>query len=431
MKQMINNVLLTGAVALIAPQAIADAQIRIGGNGVNNPAVDMMAFDNIVKLRFGSKQCTGTMIAGKWLLTTAHCAHHDGITQTEFSTAWKPSGDNSYYSDTYYANPTQMVVHPGHDDGSDSGAETALMEVESYPNYAKFNPINIEKMKEIAWEDFCMRTGLNEYFTNEQCEWARNPETGYSEPTVVTGDFGQELFMYGYAGTRTLRRGRIEVVNDFGSPREFTRATFMGAYADGYKPFDADGINSEGGDSGSPYIDKEGRLRGVHYGKSSASELGTTHADKLAYKPDWILNTINSWHYPTQVTTENDKAVIYFQSLHSGNVDLLNTLSTDGVEIIDGTLSCKTPQNDDANLIVEPWDICQMTIKNTSQGEGKVYLSSDSVITVDYGRDYVAPELPEIPVEEESSGGSMGWSLSALGLLLMIRRQNLSTPKVR
>lgn len=422
MKRVINKALLTSTILMLAPQAIAEVQTRIGGNGVNNPTVDMVAFDNVVKLYFGNSTCTGTLIAGKWLLTTKHCSHHDGVSKTSLTTAWKPSFDASYSPTASYAVPSKMVVHPEYDEG----AESVLMEIESYPNYAKFNPINPAKMTMIAWEDFCMRSGLNKSFTNENCEWSTNPETGISEPTIVTGNYGQELFIYGYAGTHTLRRGRIEAVSDFGRNDESVLVGFMGAYADGFKGFDEDGIDTEGGDSGAPYLDKEGAIRGVNYGLSPVSEMKTTHADQLSYKPEWILNTINGWNYPTQVTTENNSAIVYFQSLHINGIDLLNTLSTDGVEIVEDSLFCKTPQNQSSTLLVEPWDICQMTITNTSGSEGKVYLSSDNVITVDYGRKATEPEVPT-----ESDGGSMGWSLSALGLLMIIRRKNLSIPKMQ
>lgn len=408
---------------MLAPQAIAEVQTRIGGNGVNNPAVDVVEFDNIVKLYFGNSTCTGTVIAGKWLLTTKHCSHHDSVSDTSLTTAWRPSFDPSYSPTASYAYPSKMVVHPG----DDKGAESVLMEIENHPNYAKFNPINPAKMTMIAWEDFCMRSGLNKSFEYETCEWTTNRETGISEPTIVTGHYGQELFIYGYASTNTLRRGRIEVVGDFSTTSESFFATFMGAYADGFKGFDEDGINTEGGDSGAPYLDKEGAIRGVNYGLSPVSEMKTTHADQLANKPEWILHTINGWHYPTQVTTENNSAIVYFQSLHINSIDLLNTLSTDGVEIVEDSLSCKSLQNENSTLLVEPWNVCQMTITNTSGSEGKVYLSSDSIITVDYGR---KPTEPEVPTEPDD-GGSMGWSLFGLGLLLIIRRKKLSMPKMQ
>ncbi|MGR5465390.1 trypsin-like serine protease, partial [Photobacterium damselae] len=90
------------------------------------------------------------------------------------------------------------------------------------------------------------------------------------------------------------------------------------------------------GDSGAPVL-QDNRLIGVHNG--GRGNIG--NEAKLSYKParDFILNTVNGWHYPTVAKTTNGKADIPIQSLFAenqgtGTIDLAN-ISYD-IDTIDG-----------------------------------------------------------------------------------------------
>ncbi|WP_299571625.1 trypsin-like serine protease [uncultured Shewanella sp.] len=409
-------VLVGSTLALsLSSTAVAEVSGFIGGNGTNNPIVDKSEFNNIVKLYTERREhCTGTVVGGDWVLSTYHCKDY-GDLDSYFSENWVSQWEgNKPYSETHYMQAANMVPHP--EQGTDYRAETMLMRLNTTPHVSYFSAINPTELVEIQWEDFCLRTGLDFYWDGSMCRYARNPETGEYEPFEMTGNFGQELMIYGYATTTDLRTGRIEVTNDWGNPLPSTEASFMGAFADGWLRFDEDGIETQGGDSGSPYLDENGYIAAVHYGKDKTG-TGTT-ADMISFGAEWILNTVDGWHYPTQATTDNNVVSITFQSLHKNSIDLLNNLSVDGLELDESTISCKKPTGETSTLQVQPWDICTLTVTNHNESEGKVYLSSDAVITVDKGRE----DTPETP-EDSNSGGSMHFSVLLLSFVALLRRK--------
>ncbi|GAL14931.1 possible trypsin protease [Vibrio astriarenae] len=123
-----------------------------------------------------------------------------------------------------------------------------------------------------------------------------------------------------------------------------------------------------------------------------------TYGTDLTYAADFILETIDGWHYPT-LATANGKTEITVQSLHlNGAVDTAYT-DGDAMLVVDES-TCITNA-------VSSFDTCTYVIESEG-GEGTLYLSNDEVIKIN-----AVTATP--PQEGESSGGSFG-----LGSLLLL-----------
>lgn len=186
------------------------------------------------------------------------------------------------------------------------------------------------------------------------------------------------------------------------------------------------------GDSGAPTL-QDNKLIGVHNG----GQGGVGNEAKLSYKParDFILNTVNGWHYPTVAKTINGKADIPIQSLFAENqgtgaISLFNEIIAEGdIDFaIDPNCQSYEPKNELSIATpsdMKPFDLCTihvtanndaygvLTIRNTA-GNGK-----DAIITIN-------PQVKPQPQPDNNgssqqtnsggSGGSMG-ILTLIGLL--------------
>ena len=150
---------------------------------------------------------------------------------------------------------------------------------------------------------------------------------------------------------------------------------------------------------------------------------------------EWILETVNGWHYPTVVKTDSN-TVVKVQSLNLGQVgDITNVISTSGdVQIDYSGITCESMRTltDGLGGVIEAttsdiqaYDVCSLPVESTGN-EGTIMLGND-VINVNPN---VKPEIvePEItpPTEEGSGGGGSLGFLSLLGLAFVAFKRNRS-----
>ncbi|GAL15127.1 possible trypsin protease [Vibrio astriarenae] len=167
-----------------------------------------------------------------------------------------------------------------------------------------------------------------------------------------------------------------------------------------------DMVNSShltGGDSGGLWLNDNNEIFATSVTAYLDNGEYVTGGLDLTYATDFILETIDGWHYPT-LATANGKTEITVQSLHMNGA--MDSAYTDG----------------DATLVVEestclagsiaPFETCTYVIESEGN-EGTLYLSNDEVIQINATQDAEPPQ--ETPQEGESSGGSFG-----LGSLLLL-----------
>ncbi|PSU45808.1 hypothetical protein C9J12_21215 [Photobacterium frigidiphilum] len=163
-----------------------------------------------------------------------------------------------------------------------------------------------------------------------------------------------------------------------------------------------------GGDSGMPYMNSNETIVAIHSGSTGVDDNGFGRGatgSRITHSKDFILDTINAWHYPTSVKTINGTATISVQSLHRG--DVIDTSYSDG----DVSLDLIASTCDDASI--PEFGICTYVI-NSNGGEGKLYLTPTESITVNRAPEPTKPD-PK-PDNGGSGGGSFGF-LSLMGLL--------------
>ncbi|AZQ13274.1 trypsin-like serine protease [Shewanella khirikhana] len=175
--------------------------------------------------------------------------------------------------------------------------------------------------------------------------------------------------------------------------------------------------NTVPGDSGAPYTDSNGRIVGIHKAGGIDAETGiNAKGSRLHYAKDWVLETINAWHFPTlaNTPTSGGSVTIEVQSLHA-DAFIDNATASGDATITGGTCFGAT---------VQPFDICTYTVASNGY-EGTVTLDGEQKITINKGR--TKPITPPTPPSDSSSGGSLGFvSLIALAGFGLARRKILA-----
>ncbi|MFA0154499.1 trypsin-like serine protease [Vibrio sp. 10N.261.46.A3] len=202
----------------------------------------------------------------------------------------------------------------------------------------------------------------------------------FSDLNNPTASVGDAVHTYGFAGSLTeLKRGDFSVmrVSDASHYRMYHE------YAAGIS-------QTENGDSGSAWFNASDEIIGVTSG-------GDAFAD-LFYSKDFILETVDGWHYPT-VLKGTGTQTVKVQSLHQNGVTD-SAYATGDVQLVGGT--CQTLAT------INEFDTC--TYELDVIGTGQLHLSSDEVIDI----------TPE-------SGGSLSvWGLSLIALLGLRRRKAIA-----
>ena len=301
----------------------------------NGTAVNATDYPSLVEMN-----CTGTIIAGKWVLTAAHCT-------------WESAGG---------LRPVNLIG------SSDSNKQVSTLKQINHPDWES------EGVDISLWE-------LN-----------RTPDVSKIEYLSMTPVIeGDEIQIFGFGQTKPQLNSA-----------EQSTPSLYGKESD-LNLLDINQGKSTPGDSGAPYLNDRNKIIGTHHGQNARGNGAS--GTRLTYARDFILTTINGWHYPTQATTPTSggKVTVEVQSLHQASFHDNATYSGD-VTVTGGSCLSET---------IEPFETCTYEIESANGYEGKVTLDEGQVITVNKGR--TKPVEPPKPDTGGSSGGSLGF-LSLLGL---------------
>lgn len=314
-------------------------------------------------------QCTGTVIAGKYVLLAGHCA---ASVSSPFPRSVNLSNGESIMPIARNAEP-----YDNKDGSWNGGADVALW---TLPTAAPMN-------KAVFFAN------LNDQTTKL-----------HMNDSVRFIGFGRDNSIPTLAITKNHYISYISSNN--GQVVE-------------YKGSDG---HSVPGDSGAPVFNSDNKIIAVNYSSSgSVDNNGLYDANGTALHPvkDWLLNNINRWHSANELTFTGEQT-IEIQSLHKNNANLATrwnngTLSTGDVTVTGGT--CVTGSS------VSPFEICTLELKS-GVGEGKVLLEAGNEITINRKKIDPKPD-PKPDNGGEGGGGSIEWAtLLLLSFLFILRKRS-------
>ncbi|MFW9688140.1 GlyGly-CTERM sorting domain-containing protein [Vibrio parahaemolyticus] len=231
----------------------------------NGTPIDWSQQDNAV--RFDSRQtgrqglCTGTLVAGRFVLTAAHC-----LVESELDSFTTAFGEN--YSSSSFVNHENYF-----EDGGFSGEDIGIVVADNFIDYHNIQFLSI-----------------NEHSA------------------------GEKLTIAGFGDT-------IDTLNH----ADFTFSHYYPNPDDPDNPFVvyADMVNDShttGGDSGSAWVNKNSEIIAIHKGSTHyVSGERTTYGTDIKAVKDFITDNIDGWHYPTLVDADG-RTTITVQSLHRDDV---------------------------------------------------------------------------------------------------------------
>ena len=260
--------------------------------------VDGLAEDKTNFQQFVEMGCTGNIIAGKWVLTAAHCPIKDVVRY-----------------DGSIAKAKSKVNHPTFDG---TLGDISFLELENIQDVNQINTISVSNV-----------------------------------------GAGQAITIYGFGGSAPQLNKAVQTSEAVIGDPQWLRTTNISQG------------KSISGDSGASYLNAAGQIVAVHGGGSSTSTAGM-EGYRTETGRQFILDTINGWHYPTNIKVTGT-SVITVQSLHvGGTVDSAYTSGDLSIDYASSTC-------DDGSI--SEFSTCTYSI-STSGGEGQLYLSSNEKIDV-------------------------------------------------
>jgi hypothetical protein len=326
---------------------------------VNGTPVDWKQNDNIIRLdsvlNDNNGRCTGTLIAGKFVLTAAHCIQSESDIDRVMTAVsiGQPVDFSQFHSHPKYVHNKDFAPY-------DVGIVTLNHSVEyRYVQYFSSLP--------------------------------RSPFTADMPISIA-----------GFGGTAYY-------------PSPLNRVDFTFSHADITNPalIFANQVDllshTTGGDSGSAWTSAQDELIGIHKGSDSTVGIigRETYGSDLFDSRQFILDTVNGWHYPT-LTYVTGRKTIEIQSLHNdaGGIDFaLGSNETGDVSIIREESSCFT------ELRITPFEKCSIVVESNG-GEGQLQLSTTEFIQLN-------KPVPVEPTQPSGGGSSSGGSMSVLSILAL------------
>ncbi|MHA2728797.1 trypsin-like serine protease [Vibrio campbellii] len=299
---------------------------------IDGEPVDWQAHDNTVEI----SKCTGTRIGGLFVLTAAHCETNVGLT-------WIKDA----HHDEYQYIVESVYLHPNY-----------------VPNYVT--------------EDVALAK--------------------LSTPT----DYAHIQFLADLSAPTYVQDAPI-TIDGFGglNNQPPARARFQLNYQVQNYPFKIEAIqidnsNTSNGDSGAAWVNDNNEIIATHTGHSSSGSPGegkeTISGRDLHYAADFILDTVNGWHYPT-IATAKGRTTIEVQSLHRGGA--VDTAYTTGdATIVAEESSCLTGT-------IAPFERCTYVI-DSGGGKGSLHLSDTESVRLNSASSGGS--------SGGDSGGSAGWA---------------------
>lgn len=358
-------------------------------------------------------KCSGTVIAGKYVLTAAHCAENGSNIDSSLST------DSNYYSDWSTISDVTQVKMPTQETLKSDFVGRVLADL--------WNNRGQERMyaTETIFTKFAIPSDIDPYYTYE--------EAGHDIAIFTLKDAYGTIDKVKFLSPAPTNVGdRVQVFGSryLDSAQPIDQNENRSGYGFLFNPLDTqnplslerndENVEVEEGDSGGMWLNDSSEIIGV---TSTSGSSVTANASIINDNQEFVLENINAWHSPTFVKmAAGEQKTITIQNLHNATLDINNTISTIGDIALDSN-TCDS---------VAPWGKCDLVVSSANGSDGQIILESGFVIHVnELPAKYVAPDdntdgdvTPDNGGGGSSSGGSTGlFSLLGMLFLGLIRRK--------